>query len=252
MVRAEDRTFVPWWLNGSSVILGNESQPSGIVVPAGRECRCNSKSLRRDGGLAETMHLDDRQWAGLTLFLGTVQFAMGLTIAEIVYPNYSVAANYISDLGVGTAAAPIFNGSIIVLGALLVLCSWFVFRAYRDRLLMGALALAGIGAAGVGIFSEGSPYGLHSGFSLITFVFAALATILAFRVVRPPLGYLSIVFGVASFAALGLYVSGNYLGLGTGGMERMVVWPVLVWGIAFGGYLLGVTAASTTAPTASG
>ncbi len=196
------------------------------------------------------MHLDDRQWAGLTLFLGTVQFAIGLTIAEIIYPKYSVAANYISDLGVKTAAAPIFDGSIIILGALLVVCSWFVFRAYRDRFLMVALALAGVGAAGVGIFTEDFG-GIHSGFSLITFVSAALATILASRVVRPPLGYLSIVFGVASFAALGLYVSGNYLGLGAGGMERMIVWPVLVWGIAFGGYFLGVTAPSTTAPTAS-
>jgi hypothetical membrane protein len=197
------------------------------------------------------MHLENRQWAGLTLFLGTVQFAMGLTIAEIVYPNYSVASNYISDLGVKTAAAPIFNGSIIILGALLVLCSWFVFRAYRDRLLMVALALAGIGAAGVGIFTEAAPLGLHSGFSFITFVFAALATILAVRVVRPPLGYLSIVFGLVSLAALGLFVTGADLGLGTGGMERMIVWPVLVWGIAFGGYFLGVTTPSTTAPTAS-
>jgi len=193
------------------------------------------------------MHLDDREWAGLTLCLGTVEFAMGLTIAEIVYPDYNVSGMYISDLGVGTAATPIFNGSIIVLGLLLVLCSWFIFRGYRDRFLMVALAVAGVGAAGVGIFTEGSPFGLHSAFSLVTFVFAALATVLAFRIVRPPLGYLSIVFGVASFAALGLYVTGNYLGLGTGGMERMIVWPVLVWGIAFGGYLLGAAAPSTTA-----
>ena len=197
------------------------------------------------------MHLDDRQWAGLTLSVGTVEFAMGLTIAEIVYPDYSVSGMYISDLGVRTAAAPIFNGSIIILGLLLVLCSWFLFRGYRDRILMVALAVAGVGAAGVGIFTEGSPFGLHSAFSLITFVFAALATILAFRIVRPPLGYLSIVFGVASFAALGLYVSGNYLGLGTGGMERMIVWPVLVWGIAFGGYLLGAAGPSSTASTTS-
>ena len=197
------------------------------------------------------MHLDDRQWAGLTLSVATVEFAMGLTIAEIVYPDYSVSGMYISDLGVGTAAAPIFNGSIIILGLLLVLCSWFLFRGYRDRILMVALAVAGVGAAGVGIFTEGSPFGLHSAFSLITFVFAALATILAFRIVRPPLGYLSIVFGVASFAALGLYVSGNYLGLGTGGMERMIVWPVLVWGIAFGGSLLGAAGPSSTASTTS-
>src|SRR5207245_1944174 len=134
-------------------------------------------------------------------------------------------------LGVGTAAAPIFNGSIIVLGLLLVLCAWFIFRGYRDRFLLVALAIAGIGAAGVGTFTEGSPFGLHSAFSLITFVFAALATILAFRIVRPPLGYLSIAVGVASVAALGLYVSGNSVGLGPGGRARMIVRPVLGWGM---------------------
>src|SRR2546426_12640590 len=101
------------------------------------------------------MHLADRQWAGRALFLGTVEFAMGVTIAEIVYPDYSVSGMYISDLGVGTAAAPIFNGPIIVLGLLLVLCAWFIFRGYRDRFLLVALAIAGIGAAGVGTFTDG-------------------------------------------------------------------------------------------------
>src|SRR2546426_9849448 len=137
------------------------------------------------------MHLDDRQWAGLTLSLGTVEFAMGLTIAEIVYPDYSVSGMYISDLGVGTAAAPIFNGSIIVLGLLLVLCAGFIFRGYRDRFLVGALAIPGIGAAGAGTFTEGAPFGLHSAFSLITFCFAAPAPILAFRIARPRPGSLS-------------------------------------------------------------
>jgi hypothetical protein len=38
-----------------------------------------------------------------------------------------------------------------------------------------------------------------------------------------------------------LYISKNFLGLGNGGMERMIVYPVLTWGISFGGYLLGMS-----------
>src|SRR5438309_9754441 len=129
---------------------------------------------------------------------------MGVTIAEIVYPDYSVSGMYISDLGVGTAAAPIFNGSIIVLGLLLVLCAWFIFRGYSDRFLVVALAIAGIGAAGVGTFTEGSPFGLHSAFSLITFVFAALAPFFAFRMCRPPLECCSLRFVCCPCAAVGL------------------------------------------------
>jgi len=187
------------------------------------------------------MHLDDRQRAGLFLFAGTTQFAIGLIIAEAVDPTYSVSLNYISDLGI-RAGAPIFNGSIILLGLTILLTSWYLYRAFKDRILMIVVFIAGIGAIGVGVFTEDFDI-IHSVFSFITFVFAALSAILAFRILRPPLSYLSILLGVASLAALGLYVSKNFLGLGKGGMERMIVYPVLAWGIGLGGYLLGMSAA---------
>jgi len=182
------------------------------------------------------MGLGDRGWAGLLLFGGIAEFVIGLTIAEAVYPNYSVSANYISDLGVG-AAALIFNTSIILLGLAVLASAWFVFRAFKDLILTIAVVLAGIGAIGVGVFTEDFG-GVHSIFSLITFVFSALSAILAFRILRPPFAYLSILLGASSLIALGLYVSNTYLRLGPGGMERMIVWPVIVWGLAFGGYLL--------------
>lgn len=182
------------------------------------------------------MRLDDRQWAGLLLFGGIAEFAIGLTIAEAVQPGYSVSRNEISDLGIGPAS-PIFNGAIILVGLAVLFSSRFLLRAAEDLILAVPIALAGIGAIGVGIFTE--DYGIvHSIFSLITFLFAGVSAILAFRIIRPPLRYISVALGVFSLAALGLYVSKTYLGLGAGGMERMIVWPVLVWGLAFGGYLL--------------
>jgi len=105
---------------------------------------------------------------------------------------------------------------------------------------MIVVLLAGAGAVGVGVFTEKAPDGLHSIVSFITFLFAALSAILAFRVLRPPLSYLSVLLGVGSLLALGLYISKNYFDLGNGGMERMIVYPVLAWGIGFGGYLLGM------------
>ena len=88
--------------------------------------------------------------------------------------------------------------------------------------------------------------GFALAFSAGTFIFIALSAILAMRIVRPPFQYVSILLGLLSYAALGLYVSTTYLGLGPGGMERMIVWPVLVWGLAFGGYLFA------SSPSASG
>src|SRR5947199_209601 len=129
--------------------------------------------IKAEGPTPPPMRLEDRQWAGLFLFAGTVQFAIGMIIAEAVDPTYSVATNYISDLGV-RAGAPIFNASIILLGIAILATSWFVFRAFKDRILMIVVLLAGAGA------------------------------------------------------------------VGDGGMERMIVYPVLAWGIGFGGYLLGM------------
>jgi hypothetical membrane protein len=184
------------------------------------------------------MRLDDRQWAGLFLFAGTTQFAIGMIIAESVDPTYSVSTNYISDLGVRAGAA-IFNSSIIILGLTILATSWFIRRAFRDRILMILVLLAGVGAVGVGIFTENAPDGLHSIVSFITFLFAALSAVFAFRVLRPPFSYVSVLLGLGSLVALGLYISKNYLGLGAGGMERMIVYPVLSWAIGFGGALLG-------------
>lgn len=185
------------------------------------------------------MRLEDRQLAGLLLFAGTTQFAIGMIIAEAVDPTYSVSTNYISDLGVRAGAA-IFNTSIVLLGLAILATSWFIFRAFKDRILMIVVLLAGVGAIGVGVFNENFG-GIHSIVSLITFLFAALSAILAFRILRPPLSYLSVLLGVVSLAALGLFISNNYRGLGAGGMERMIVYPVLTWGISFGGYLLGMS-----------
>lgn len=194
------------------------------------------------------MHLDDRQKAGLFLFAGTTQFAIGLILAEAVDAGYSVRSNYISDLGI-RVGAPIFNGSIILLGITAFLTSWFLYRAFADRILMIVVVLAGIGAIGVGVFTEA--YGtIHTIVSFITFLFAAMSAILAFRILRPPFSYLSIPLGLSSLVALGLFASGTYLGLGVGGMERMIVYPVLAWGIGLGGLLMGpaVTKGASTPP----
>src|SRR5216117_1659810 len=156
------------------------------------------------------MRLEDRQWAGLLLLVGTTQFAIGMIIAEAVDPSYSVSTNYISDLGVRAGAA-IFNTSIILLGITILATSWFLLRAFKDPILM------------------------------VLFLFAGLSAILAFRILRPPLSYVSVLLGVGSLAALGLFISNNFLGLGNGGMERMIVYPVLTWGIGFSGYLLGMS-----------
>ncbi|MHB2036593.1 MAG: DUF998 domain-containing protein, partial [Nitrososphaerales archaeon] len=102
------------------------------------------------------------------------------------------------------------------------------------------LGLAGIGAMGVGIFPE-TTGSLHVLVSLITFLFGGLATVLSYQILKSTLRFFSVIMGVMTLGALILYSSKIYLGLGLGGMERMIAFPVLFWGLAFAGFLLTQT-----------
>ncbi|MDG6948180.1 MAG: hypothetical protein JRN40_02570, partial [Nitrososphaerota archaeon] len=78
----------------------------------------------------------------------------------------------------------------------------------------------------------------HSVFSLVVFLFAGLAAVLTSRYQRRPMSYFSIALGMITLAALVLFVGKEYLGLGAGGMERIVVYPVLIWSLGFGGHMM--------------
>jgi len=106
--------------------------------------------------------------------------------------------------------------------------------------LMLTLALTGAGAVGVGLFPEttGAP---HQICALIAFFFGAVSAIISYRITRRPLSYFSVVLGVIALAALALYFSHYDLGIGRGGMERMIAYPSLVWVLGFGGFMIGPT-----------
>jgi hypothetical membrane protein len=183
------------------------------------------------------MKYDDRKVAGSLLFVGGVICLLGIIIAEALYPGYSTSENYISDLGVGPSAL-IFNSSVFLLGVLVVVGAYFVQRAFDFKFFSVLSFIAGIGAVGVGLFTEDAGV-LHGIFSLITFLFAGFSAITSYRVEKPPLSYFSVFLGIASLLALVLFASGTYLGLGKGGMERVVAYPALLWAIGFGCHLIG-------------
>jgi len=194
--------------------------------------------------LVVCVRCDYRKVAGALVLVGGSQFVVGMLVAEALYPGYSISQNYISDLGVGPSAM-IFNSSVLLLGLLVVAGAYFVNRSFRNRLVTGLLVLASVGAMGVGVFTE-NYHVMHEIVSGIAFIFGGLVPIAAYRLVRRPFSYLSVVMGVLSLSAMVL-LSAEYsfglgeqcfLGLGPGGMERMIVYPVLLWEVAFGGHLM--------------
>ena len=182
--------------------------------------------------------------AGALVFIGVSQFVVGMIISEALYPGYSVADNYISDLGVGPSAV-IFNSSVFLMGLLLIIGTYFLHRAFRFTMLTVLLVLTAVGVMGVGVFTE--DFGaIHGVVSLMAFLFSGLSAIFSvlcsyvhkFPLVKMPFSALAVILGLTTLVALGLFGGGVYLGLGVGGMERMIAYPALLWGAGFGGYLI--------------
>jgi len=207
------------------------------------------------------MVLSNAAKSGIAIFVGAVQFGILLTVSEILYsadgtnPNvtypgyaYSVSANYVSDLGANCPAkgpcyippsAYVFDASIALFGILIILAAYLLHRAYKWTPATVMITMAGIGALGVGLFPETTGI-VHLIFSDITFIFAGLSAIVLYRVQKRPMGYFSVILGIMDLFACGLYASGIYLGLGAGGMERMIVYPTLLWAVGFGGHLMSL------------
>ena len=199
--------------------------------------------------------------AGTLFFIADTQFVLCLIIAEALYPGYSVSSNYISDLGVGPSAL-VFNASVFTLGLMLLVGTYLQRHNHNLKTVNILLLLMAVGAMGVGIFTKDFTLA-HGAVASMAFFFAGLSAITSFKVLSKPLSLISIVLGAMSLAALALFSvgtitsgsltsteafdSGFYLGLGPGGMERMIVYPALMWLAGFGGHL--ITKQETTKAT---
>jgi hypothetical membrane protein len=176
--------------------------------------------------------------AGVLLFVFSVQFTIMLFITEALYPHYSIANNYISDLGVG-ATGFLFDTSISLLGLAVIATAYFVYRGFDDKIFPILMALTGLGALLVGVFNEnfGSIHGYVSDF---TFIVGPLTAIYAYRYETSPFKFISVGLGVLSYFAMVLFLYGSPV-LGVGGWERLIVYPFLLWGAGFGAFLMGVS-----------
>jgi len=177
-----------------------------------------------------------KQNIGAILFIGTVQFLLFLIIAEALYPCYSTSANYISDLGVGSTAI-IFNCSIVIFGVLAAVSGYYLFFIYKDRVFSALIILAGIGAVTVGLFPETAGIPHYIG-ALMVFGFGALAALYTYAVEKKPFAYLSVILGFISLIALSHILIQTDYGLGVGGIERMIAYPIIIWTLALGAYLM--------------
>jgi hypothetical membrane protein len=170
---------------------------------------------------------------GNLIIVASLQLLLLVNIAEFLYPGYSVSTNYISDLGVGPSPSKeIFTLGVLAFG-LLVLMAAALLYGRKESYLWLFFAISGIGALGVAVFNEdtGAPHVL---FAVMAFAFGCLAAVYAFKITKPMFSYISLALGLMGLAAFVLLGTGVYLGLGPGGMERMIFYPGVLWALAYG------------------
>jgi hypothetical membrane protein len=198
-----------------------------------------------------------RSWArdlrlgGALLFLAGSVILLGIITAEALYTApYSTGGNQISDLG-GTEppnsvvlqpAATVFDLSMAAVGLLVLASAVPVHRGLGRRSVTIPLAVLGAGALGVGLFpgNTGSP---HAVFAMTTFISGGVAAITGGRWARGPFGALSVALGAVALLTLASYIAlgaaSPMARLGIGGLERWIVYPIVLWVIGFGAYLAG-------------
>jgi hypothetical membrane protein len=189
-------------------------------------------------------------------------FVMQVVVATAFTRPFSLRFDYISDLG-NTVCGPYpagsthlvcspwhvaMNTSFIVLGVTMILGALLTRAAFPPgwvRTLAAALFIAaGVGVIVVGLYPENTDNARHVLGAGLNFVAGNIAMIVfglalaQHPAVHRPLRIISLVAGTLGLLGTGLFVSGIYLGLGLGGMERVAAYPMSVWQIVAGVALL--------------
>ncbi|HET7338622.1 MAG TPA: DUF998 domain-containing protein [Candidatus Dormibacteraeota bacterium] len=188
--------------------------------------------------------------AGVLLMVPGVGLVMGWLTAEALYPQtYTTHTNSLSNLGATEPpnsvalqpSAGIFDVTVLIAGLMLIGAAYFTFRAFEAKRVSIPIALLGLGVFGVGIFPLTNPTA-HTLVAIVAFYCGGIAVILASTIAAPVFRYIWIPLGVVSLAAITLAFFAQHwapiASLGLGGIERWNTYPIVLWLIAFGSYLM--------------
>lgn len=215
--------------------------------------------------------------AGVLLIVGAIQFMLGVVIGESQYPGYNTSKNTLSDMSgscpsidpenplqcinsvVLQPSATIFSTIVFIIGLTAAVSAYFIHKTLGGRIAPALLFVTGIAAMGVGIF-PGSAGVVHGYFAMATFYSGGLAAIASYRILKEskPMQYLSVALGsiaiviLISLVIFGVGNSPSISAFGVGGAERLVAYPVVLWLIVFGAYLIAASSLVLTSPTAKG
>lgn len=190
---------------------------------------------------------------GAALWIGTLQFFVVEAVVQSRWPTHYDRRNYyISDLGALHCsrasdgrfvcspwhalmnASFVAQGALIAGGALLLHHVWAISSTrWQASTATALLASAGVGIALVGLAPEDTVHAVHAAGAAANFAAGNAGLLMLLFVGRGasrPLPLLSGVWagvlGAVGLAALASFLTGSYWGLGVGGIERVIAYPV--------------------------
>jgi hypothetical membrane protein len=187
---------------------------------------------------------------GALLVLGSFQFIVSMIVVQLEYPGYSLAANYISDLGNPQLSpwALLYNISVRVLGVMGFLGFLLVRSAFQPGAGRAAglsvLLLATVSAFLVGTFPENSPQlngHIHGIVSALAFISSGAGLLILGRAILGDVRWdfyalFTVVAGLVTFVALAIFeLDTNASTVGV--WERLIVAPILLWALIAGAHI---------------
>lgn len=190
------------------------------------------------------------KFGGSLYVVAIFQFFVFELVAETLYHGYSVASNYISDLGatcinppstvscvVHQPSANIFDATVFLLGLILLVGAFFVYQGTLRKPYFVISAIADLAILLIGVFPEDTGW-THALLSEVAFLFTGIALILARTIVKGDvMRYLAMAFGILTVFFTITSIPANVVGVG--GQERILVLSALLGLLALGGYLTG-------------
>ena len=196
---------------------------------------------------------------GPLLWIMSLQYFVVQILVSLAWViDYSWTQNTISDLG--NTVCGLYGGrvvcspqhmwmnlSFVALGITQAAGAAMLKKQYSAGILQMAgfvcMIFAGLGTLVVGLYPENVNDVLHSSGAALPFLLGNIGMIilaLSFRALPAVLRVFSGLSGALGLGALMFFMSHIYLGLGQGGVERVVAYPQTIWMIVVGTYLLDI------------
>ena len=87
-----------------------------------------------------------------------IVFVLAMALAIIVYPNYSLYNNYLSDLGSSRDSGMFFNSGLVISGVLGAIFGAAMTRHFKPKIGAWILAASNLSLVGLGIFHSRYAY----------------------------------------------------------------------------------------------